>query len=76
LDTQNNWKSLIQKNSCQKLGKFLNISRTKLGGVGWGILSKREKLNHEYLKLGLFTIKIITNMNRIALSKMLRKNNG
>jgi hypothetical protein len=71
-----NWKSLIQKNSCQKLGKLLKISRTKTGVGGWGILSKREKLNHEYLKLGLFTIQIITNMNRIALSKMLCKNNG
>jgi hypothetical protein len=77
LDTQKNWESLIQKNSCQKLGKFLKISRTKLGGgVDGGILSKHEKLNHEYLKLGLFTIQIITNMNRIALSKMLRKNNA
>jgi hypothetical protein len=37
-------KSLIQKNSCQKLGKFLKISRTKLGRGGWGILSKHEKL--------------------------------
>jgi len=76
LDTKKNWKSLIEKNICQKLGKFLKISRTKLGGGGGTTLSNHEKLNHKYLKLGLFTIQIITYMNRIALSKMLHKNNG
>jgi hypothetical protein len=77
LDTKKNWKSLIEKSILQKLGNFLKFSRTKLGGGGGGTtLSNREKLHHKYLKLGLFTIQIITYMNRIALSKMLHKNNG
>ncbi len=73
LDTQKIWESLIQKIVAQNLGKFWKFQEQNLRGVE---VSKCEKLNHEYLKLDIFTIQIITNMNRIALSKMLRKNNG
>jgi hypothetical protein len=56
--------------------EIFEIFKNKTCGGGRGILSKHEKLNHEYLKLGVFTIQIITNMNRIGLSKMLREHNG
>jgi hypothetical protein len=61
-----------------KTWEIFEIFKNKTWGARerGGTLLKREKLNHDYLKLGLFTIQIITNMNRIALSKMLHQNNG